>query len=61
MQAIYDKAKEMMVDVDAEIEILESAAAWSPVYQYQVNYLKKFKKNLTKSENSVKIAQFNTT
>jgi hypothetical protein len=48
LQATYDKSKEMLMDIDAEIEMLEEEAAWSSKYQYQANYLKKFKKNLKK-------------
>ena len=44
LQAAYDKAKEMMETVDAEIDVLEAASA--PAHQGE--YLKKFKKNLEK-------------
>ena len=46
LQTAYNKAKEMLVDIDIKIQTLESASAWAQVYQYQTTYLKKFKKNL---------------
>jgi len=48
LQVTYNKCKDWIVKIGPEIERLESAAAWSPVYQHQAEYLKKFQKNLKK-------------
>jgi len=46
LQITYKQSKEMLVDIDAELAI--KASGCCAKYQYQVDYLKKFKKNLKK-------------
>lgn len=48
IQSTYNKSNEMIGKIGPEIERLEKYASWSSDYQYQANYLKKFRKNLKK-------------
>jgi hypothetical protein len=46
LQTTYKQSKKMLVDIDAELAI--KASGCCAIYQYEIDYLKKFKKNLKK-------------